>query len=70
MEKGLELIDGLRGHTTGYAVPNFVVDAPAGGGKIAMLPNAVLGREDTELLLRNFRGDVCRYPDPDGALGR
>jgi lysine 2,3-aminomutase len=70
VDVGLDLINGLRGHTTGYAVPNFVVDAPAGGGKIAMLPNAVLGREDTELLLRNFRGDVCRYPDPEGKLGR
>jgi lysine 2,3-aminomutase len=70
VEKGIELIDGLRGHTTGYAVPNFVVDAPAGGGKIAMLPNAVLGRDGEDLLLRNFKGDTCRYPDPEGTLGK
>jgi lysine 2,3-aminomutase len=70
VDVGLDLIRGLRGHTTGYAVPNFVVDAPAGGGKIALLPESILGREDTDLLLKNFRGDVCRYPDPEGRLGR
>jgi lysine 2,3-aminomutase len=69
VEKGLELISQLRGHTTGYAVPNFVVDAPGGGGKIAMLPDAVIGRDGDDLLLRNFRGVECRYPDPAGTLG-
>ena len=69
VDKGLELIEGLRGHTTGYAVPTFVVDAPGGGGKIALLPDAVVGRDGDDLLLRNFRGDTCRYPDPDGTLG-
>jgi lysine 2,3-aminomutase len=70
VERGMELIDSLRGHTTGYAVPNFVVDAPGGGGKIALLPDAVLGRDGDDLLLRNFRGDTCRYPDPEGRLAR
>lgn len=70
VDKGLELIAQLRGYTTGYAVPNYVVDAPGGGGKIAMLPDAVLGRDGSDLLLRNFRGEQCRYPDPDGTLGR
>jgi lysine 2,3-aminomutase len=70
VDRGLELIDGLRGFTTGYAVPNFVVDAPAGGGKIALLPGAVLGRDGNDLLLRNFKGDTCRYPDPEGKLGK
>ena len=69
VDKGLELIQGLRGHTTGYAVPHFVVDAPGGGGKIALQPDAVVGRDGEDLLLRNFRGDVCRYPDPNGSLG-
>ena len=55
MEKGLEIIAGLRGHTTGYAVPNFVIDAPGGGGKIALLPEAVVGREGGDLLLRELR---------------
>ena len=45
VEKGLEIIKGLRGHTTGYAVPTFVIDAPGGGGKIPLLPEYLLGRE-------------------------
>jgi lysine 2,3-aminomutase len=70
VDKGLELISQLRGYTTGYAVPNYVVDAPGGGGKIAMLPDAVIGRDGDDLLLRNFRGEQCRYPDPHGTLGK
>jgi len=69
VDRGLELIAGLRGHTTGYAVPNYVVDAPGGGGKIAMLPDAVVGRSGEDLVLRNFQGKACRYPDPGGTLG-
>jgi lysine 2,3-aminomutase len=69
VDEGLELMRGLRGHTTGYAVPNFVVDAPGGGGKIALLPDAVIGRDGDDLLLRNFQGKSCRYPDPGGRLG-
>ena len=64
--KGLEMIEGLRGHTTGYAVPQFVIDAPGGGGKIPLLPEYVLGRDGDDLLLRNFEGKTYRYPDPDG----
>ena len=60
----MEIIEGLRGHTTGYAVPTYVIDAPGGGGKIPLLPNYVLGREGDDLLLRNFEGEVFRYPDP------
>ena len=63
VSKGLEIIEGLRGHTTGYAVPNYVIDAPGGGGKIPLQPNYVVGRDGDDLLLRNFRGDVYRYPD-------
>ena len=70
VDKGLELISQLRGYTTGYAVPNYVVDAPGGGGKIAMLPDSVIGRDGDNLLLRNFAGEQCRYPDPDGTLGK
>jgi lysine 2,3-aminomutase len=64
VSKGLEIIEGLRGHTTGYAVPNYVIDAPGGGGKIPLQPNYVVGRDGGDLLLRNFRGDMYRYPDP------
>ena len=70
VDKGLELIAQMRGYTTGYAVPNYVVDAPGGGGKIAMLPDAVVGRDGDDLLLRNFAGEQCRYPDPQGTLGK
>jgi lysine 2,3-aminomutase len=70
VEKGLEIIKGLRGHTTGYAVPQFVVDAPGGGGKIPLLPDYVVGRDGDDLLLTNFEGGVYRYPDPQGNTGK
>jgi lysine 2,3-aminomutase len=63
VSKGLEIIEGLRGHTTGYAVPNYVIDAPGGGGKIPLQPNYVVGRDGDDLLLRNCRGEQFRYPD-------
>lgn len=63
VEKGLEIIAGLRGFTTGYGVPHFVIDAPGGGGKIALVPNAVIGREEDSVLLRNYEGNVYKYPD-------
>lgn len=69
VSKGLEIIQGLRGHTTGYAVPTYVIDAPGGGGKIPLLPNYVVGRDGEDLLLRNFEGRIYRYPDPDGSVG-
>lgn len=64
VSKGLEIIEGLRGHTTGYAVPTYVIDAPGGGGKIPLQPNYVVGRDGDDLLLRNYEGQVYRYPDP------
>ncbi|MBN1422527.1 MAG: KamA family radical SAM protein [Planctomycetes bacterium] len=64
VEKGLEILRGLRGFTSGYAVPTYVIDAPGGGGKIPLLPEAVLGRDGGDLLLRNYEGQVFRYPDP------
>ena len=67
--KGLEIMQGLRGHTTGYAVPTFVIDAPGGGGKIALMPDAVVDRDGDDVLLRNFEGKVYRYPDPEGNTG-
>jgi lysine 2,3-aminomutase len=70
VDKGLEIIAALRGHTTGYATPMFVIDAPGGGGKIQLAPDPVIGRDGDDLLLRNFEGNVYRYPDPGGALGR
>jgi lysine 2,3-aminomutase len=70
VDKGLEIIRGLRGHTTGYAVPTYVIDAPGGGGKIPLLPDYVAGRDGDDLLLRNYAGETYRYTDPDGQLGR
>jgi lysine 2,3-aminomutase len=61
--KGLEIIRGLRGYTTGYAVPTYVIDAPGGGGKIPLLPEYVSGREGDELLMRNYEGNIYRYTD-------
>jgi lysine 2,3-aminomutase len=70
VDAGLEIIRALRGHTTGYATPMFVIDAPGGGGKILMAPDFVVGRDGDDLLIRNFEGKVYRYPDPEGSLGR
>jgi len=64
VSKGLEIIEGLRGHTTGYAVPTFVIDAPGGGGKIPLQSNYVVGRDGDDLVLRNYEGNTYRYPDP------
>ena len=64
VSKGLEIIRALRGHTTGYAVPTYVIDAPGGGGKIPLLPDYLIGREGDELLLSNFEGNLYRYTDP------
>jgi len=67
VSKGLEIIEGLRGHTTGYAVPSYVIDAPGGGGKIPLLPEYVIGKDGNDLLLRNYEGQTFRYPDrPEG----
>ena len=65
--KGLEIIEGLRGHTTGYGVPTYVIDAPGGGGKIPLQPDYIRGRDGDDLLLRNYSGKTYRYPDPEGS---
>jgi lysine 2,3-aminomutase len=62
--KGIEIIEGLRGHTTGFAVPQFVVDAPGGGGKIPVGPNYFLEETQDSLILRNYEGLVFEYPNP------
>jgi lysine 2,3-aminomutase len=69
VQKGIDIIRGLRGHTTGYAVPTFVIDAPGGGGKVALLPDHIAGRDGDDLLLVNFEGKTFRYPDPGGSVG-
>jgi lysine 2,3-aminomutase len=62
--KGIEIIEGLRGHTTGYGVPQFVIDAPGGGGKVPVNPDYVLQRTRHRTVLRNYEGRVFEYPEP------
>jgi lysine 2,3-aminomutase len=62
VEKGLDIIRGLRGFTSGYAIPTYVIDAPGGGGKIPVMPDYVEGREGCNLVLRNYESNIFRYP--------
>ena len=62
--KGIEIIEGLRGHTSGYAVPTFVVDAPGGGGKIPVMPNYMISASDHKVALRNYEGYISAYEEP------
>lgn len=63
--KGIEIIEALRGHTSGFAVPTFVVDAPGGGGKIPVMPNYLISQSDHRIVLRNFEGYITSYEEPD-----
>jgi lysine 2,3-aminomutase len=65
IETGLDIIRGLRGFTSGYAVPTYVVDAPGGGGKIPLMPDYVVGRENDALVLRNYENKLYRYPESE-----
>ncbi len=62
--KGIEIIEGLRGHTTGFAVPTYVVDAPGGGGKIPVGPNYLISASDHKVALRNYEGYLTAYEEP------
>ncbi|HEY5118096.1 MAG TPA: KamA family radical SAM protein [Anaerolineales bacterium] len=62
--KGIEIIEGLRGHTSGFAVPQYVVDAPGGGGKIPLGPNYLLSMSDHRMALRNYEGYISVYEEP------
>jgi len=62
--KGLEIIEGLRGHTSGYAVPTYVIDAPGGGGKIPVMPNYLISYSDHKVVLRNYEGYITTYEEP------
>lgn len=64
VSKGIEIIEGLRGHTSGYAVPTYVIDAPGGGGKIPVQPNYVLSQAPGRVVLRNFEGFITTYEEP------
>jgi lysine 2,3-aminomutase len=60
--KGLEIMKQLRGHTTGYAVPQYVIDAPGGGGKVPINPQYITKIDDDAIHFRNFEGKLFRYP--------
>ncbi|PKN90588.1 MAG: lysine 2,3-aminomutase [Chloroflexi bacterium HGW-Chloroflexi-4] len=62
--KGIEIIEGLRGHTSGYSVPTYVVDAPGGGGKIPVMPNYFISSSDHKVILRNYEGYITTYEEP------
>ncbi len=62
--QGIEIIEGLRGHTTGLSVPTFVVDAPGGGGKIPVMPNYTISQGNSRVVLRNFEGVITTYEEP------
>jgi len=67
--RGLEIMENLRGHTTGYAVPQYVIDAPGGGGKVPVNPDYVLSRNADRIVMRNYEGKIFEYPEAaDGSL--
>ena len=65
VSKGIEIIENLRGHTSGYCVPTFVVDAPGGGGKIPVMPQYVISQSPHKVILRNYEGVITTYTEPE-----
>jgi len=63
VRQGLEIMEQLRGHTTGYAVPQYVIDAPGGGGKVPINPDYVMSRNGEEVVIRNYEGKIFEYPE-------
>ena len=64
VSKGIEIIEGLRGHTSGFCIPTFVVDAPGGGGKTPVMPQYVISQAPGKVVLRNFEGVITTYTEP------
>jgi lysine 2,3-aminomutase len=63
--RGIEIMESLIGHTTGFAIPRYVVDAPGGGGKIPVMPNYILSQSSNKVVLRNYEGIITTYKEPD-----
>ncbi|MFO7653055.1 MAG: lysine 2,3-aminomutase [Candidatus Krumholzibacteriia bacterium] len=63
--KGIEIMESLVGHTSGFAVPSYVIDAPGGGGKIRVSPNYLISWSTNKVVLRNYEGVICTYKEPD-----
>jgi lysine 2,3-aminomutase len=64
VEKGLEIAESLRGHTSGFSIPTFILDAPGGGGKIPLAPQYLISMSDKRVILRNYEGGIFSYPEP------
>jgi lysine 2,3-aminomutase len=62
--KGIEIIEHLRGHTSGFAIPHFVIDAPGGGGKVPVMPQYLISQSDSRVVVRNYEGQIFSYPEP------
>ncbi len=62
---GIEIAEALRGHTSGFAVPLFILDAPGGGGKVPLGPNYMVSQSDKKVVIRNYEGGIFSYPEPD-----
>ena len=62
--KGIEIIESLRGHTSGYAVPTYVIDSPEGGGKVPIQPNYLMSMSDSKVIVRNYEGFISTYTQP------
>jgi len=69
VSKGIEIIESLRGHTSGYAIPTYVVDAPGGGGKIPVMPQYLISQAPGKVVLRNFEGFITTYNEPNDYTG-
>ncbi|KGN95682.1 lysine 2,3-aminomutase [Porphyromonas sp. COT-108 OH2963] len=65
VSKGIEIIENLRGHTSGYAVPTFVIDAPGGGGKIPVMPSYMISQSPNRVVVRNYEGVISTYTEPE-----
>lgn len=63
--KGIEIMESLIGHTSGFAVPTYVIDAPGGGGKIPIMPNYIISWSTNKVVLRNYEGVITTYKEPD-----
>jgi lysine 2,3-aminomutase len=70
VQKGIEIVENLRGWTSGLAVPHFVIDAPGGGGKIPVLPSYVMHMDEEKVILRNYQNKIYTYENPEGEVVR
>ncbi len=70
VQEGLDIIEALRGHTSGLAVPHFVIDTPGGGGKIAIIPNPIIAYNKYEIILKNYKAKTYAYPNKPSKVER